>query len=183
MLPSPGWTKVEPPFQTDLPPNRSARDWRSRLGAVDARTPLLGLGQSLAAALCAFEHGRRVPRRTEVSCKAANCCSFFFSAFNPCRCASPTSETCRSCLTPACESDRDVPPSERTIPPPSLLLPAWCSHLGLDYVECMGGDPDASNAKSQVALRGRRAWEGCVSFAFFRVRFPALLSAVPVAGL
>lgn len=33
----------------------------------------------------------------------------------------------------------------------------------------MGGDSDGSAAKSQVALRGKRAWEGCVSFAFFRV--------------
>ncbi|POY72297.1 hypothetical protein BMF94_4599 [Rhodotorula taiwanensis] len=64
---------------------------------------------------------------------------------------------------------RDIPPADRTIPPPSLLLPAWCSHLGLDYVECMGGDSDGSAAKSQVALRGKRAWEGCVSFAFFRL--------------
>ncbi|GAA6021824.1 hypothetical protein JCM8202_002829 [Rhodotorula sphaerocarpa] len=64
---------------------------------------------------------------------------------------------------------RDIPPAERTIPPPSLLLPAWCSHLGLSYSECMGGDPRDKGAKSPAALQGRRAWEGCVSFAFFRL--------------
>lgn len=78
---------------------------------------------------------------------------------------------------------RDTPPSERPIPPPSLLLPAWCSHLGLDYVECMGGDPEARNAKSQVALRGRRAWEGCVSFAFFRVSWNSSSSSLPLGSV
>ncbi|BGP50409.1 hypothetical protein JCM10450v2_006328 [Rhodotorula kratochvilovae] len=73
---------------------------------------------------------------------------------------------------------RGIPPSSLPIPPPSVLLSAWCSHLGLDFLITVGGDAGtlAAGAMGNVPLeeqaavaQGRRAWEGCVSFAFFRL--------------
>ncbi|GAA5891281.1 hypothetical protein JCM8208_002570 [Rhodotorula glutinis] len=73
---------------------------------------------------------------------------------------------------------RDLPPSALPIPPPSVLLSTWCTHLGLDFLTTIGGDAGTAAAGAMGNLdleqqgdvaRGRRAWEGCVSFAFFRL--------------
>ncbi|GAA6046987.1 hypothetical protein JCM3770_003465 [Rhodotorula araucariae] len=73
---------------------------------------------------------------------------------------------------------RGIPQTSLPIPPPSTLLSAWCSHLALDFLTTVGGDAGtvAAGAMGNIPLadqaavaQGRRAWEGCVSFAFFRL--------------
>ncbi|GAA5961885.1 hypothetical protein JCM21900_006356 [Sporobolomyces salmonicolor] len=52
---------------------------------------------------------------------------------------------------------RDVPPSALPIPSAEPLLREWCKHMRVDYdVEIAGP-------------QGKKRWEGCVSFAFFRL--------------
>ncbi|EGU11552.1 hypothetical protein RTG_02326 [Rhodotorula toruloides ATCC 204091] len=73
---------------------------------------------------------------------------------------------------------RGIPPSALPIPPPSTLLSSWCSHMGLDFITAMGGDESTAKVGAmgnvdidtqEKAMRGKRRWEGCVSFAFFRL--------------
>ncbi|BGO93593.1 hypothetical protein NBRC10512_004139 [Rhodotorula toruloides] len=73
---------------------------------------------------------------------------------------------------------RGIPPSALPIPPPSTLLSSWCSHMGLDFITAMGGDESTAKVSAmgnvdidtqEKAMRGKRRWEGCVSFAFFRL--------------
>ncbi|GJN92431.1 hypothetical protein Rhopal_005461-T1 [Rhodotorula paludigena] len=73
---------------------------------------------------------------------------------------------------------RDIPPAALPIPLPSRLLSAWCEHMSLDHLTTMGGDAGATataatgnvgSDRQREMLRGRKAWEGCVSFAFFRL--------------
>ncbi|GAA6003946.1 hypothetical protein JCM10207_006479 [Rhodosporidiobolus poonsookiae] len=52
---------------------------------------------------------------------------------------------------------RDTPPAQLPIPPAPLLLRAWCDHMHEDY------------ASTMEQGQGKKRWEGCVSFAFFRL--------------
>ncbi|BGP18591.1 hypothetical protein JCM10213_002121 [Rhodosporidiobolus nylandii] len=52
---------------------------------------------------------------------------------------------------------RDIPPDQLPIPSGPTLLQAWCAAMGEDY------------ATSMERGAGKRRWEGCVSFAFFRL--------------
>ncbi|GAA5879290.1 hypothetical protein JCM1840_004681 [Sporobolomyces johnsonii] len=52
---------------------------------------------------------------------------------------------------------RDIPPSALPIPSAEPLLRAWCNDMGVDY------DAEIAGPK------GKKRWEGCVSFAFFRL--------------
>ncbi|GAA5898413.1 hypothetical protein JCM6882_007769, partial [Rhodosporidiobolus microsporus] len=53
----------------------------------------------------------------------------------------------------------DLPPTLLPIPPAHTLLAAWCAHMAEDYAATM----------ERPGSEGRRRWEGCVSFAFFRL--------------
>ncbi|GAA5859137.1 hypothetical protein JCM8547_004016 [Rhodosporidiobolus lusitaniae] len=52
---------------------------------------------------------------------------------------------------------RDIPSSSLPIPSAPVLLQAWCERMGEGYVATMEQG------------EGRNRWEGCVSFAFFRL--------------
>ncbi|GAA6029165.1 hypothetical protein JCM8097_001632 [Rhodosporidiobolus ruineniae] len=52
---------------------------------------------------------------------------------------------------------RDIPPSSLPIPSAPTLLRAWCAEMGEQYSSTMDRG------------EGKRQWEGCVSFAFFRL--------------
>lgn len=56
--------------------------------------------------------------------------------------------------------------------------------MGLDFITAMGGDESTAKVGAmgnvdidtqEKAMRGKRKWEGCVSFAFFRVSSVALI--------
>jgi len=60
---------------------------------------------------------------------------------------------------------RDLSKKELPIPDDKTLLKLWCDELGeVDYVK---------------EVEGNKAWEGCISFAFFRVSTSPFLFSSP----
>ncbi len=132
----------------DLPPDGSARDRCSRLGVVDARTPLLGPRQPFAATLCAFEPRRRIPGWSEVSFALLFASSRFLSdaALRARRQESPATKQPQATPSDSCRCQRDCADILRSrpiatgtsLPPSAPSLPLLCS--------CPHGAPTSASA-------------------------------------